>query len=80
MRGWTRAHRLRCNVSEDDARRVNAAGGSLIVDVPLTIGREAQQPKHAVGDPVQNACPGVKGLRVVFVQLVAARVDDRALR
>lgn len=33
-----------------------------------------------VGDAVQDARPSVEGLRVVLVQLVAAGVDDGALR
>jgi len=33
-----------------------------------------------VGDAVQDAHPGGEGLRVILVQLVAARVNDGALR
>lgn len=48
---------LVCDVGEDDAGGVDAPLGCLRLDEGLPIGREAQQPQHAVRHPLQDVAP-----------------------
>mmetsp|Transcript_2181 Transcript_2181/g.6512 ORF Transcript_2181/g.6512 Transcript_2181/m.6512 type:complete len:367 (-) Transcript_2181:3529-4629(-) len=67
------------NIREDDAGGVDAARRCLRLHVRLPVRWEPQQPQDAVWHAAQDVAPGLEGVGVVLVQLVAAGIHDDAL-